>query len=118
MFIFLEDHSKGLSIFTILAGLGGSMGYSLGGINWEATAIGELFGGNIKTVFSIVTILFVLSCCITLTSFREIPLRKMEADELLRPLSRAIVKKELERNNNALAIITEVPKDYSFSNYE
>lgn len=36
-----EDHAKGLSTFTIMAGLGGFMGYSLGGINWEETAIGE-----------------------------------------------------------------------------
>lgn len=82
------------------------MGYSLGGINWEQTAIGELFGGNIKTVFSIVTILFVLSCSITLVSFREIPLQIMEADDLLRPLSRTIVKKELQRNNNAVSIVS------------
>lgn len=38
----LEDHAKGLSTFTVMAGLGGFMGYSLGGINWDATAIGIL----------------------------------------------------------------------------
>lgn len=37
-----EDHAKGLSTFTIMAGLGGFMGYSLGGINWDATAIGKM----------------------------------------------------------------------------
>lgn len=36
-----EDHAKGLSTFTIMAGLGGFMGYSLGGINWEETTIGN-----------------------------------------------------------------------------
>lgn len=40
---FLEDHAKGLSTFTIMAGLGGFMGYSLGGINWDETAIGNLY---------------------------------------------------------------------------
>lgn len=35
-----EDHAKGLSTFTIMAGLGGFMGYSLGGINWDETVIG------------------------------------------------------------------------------
>lgn len=34
------DHAKGLSMFTIMAGLGGFMGYSLGAINWEETAFG------------------------------------------------------------------------------
>lgn len=36
-----EDHAKGLSTFTIMAGLGGFMGYSLGGINWDETIIGN-----------------------------------------------------------------------------
>lgn len=35
-----EDHAKGLTTFTIMAGLGGFMGYSLGGINWDETFIG------------------------------------------------------------------------------
>lgn len=35
-----EDHARGLSTFTIMAGLGGFMGYSLGGINWDNTSIG------------------------------------------------------------------------------
>lgn len=37
-----EDHAKGLSTFTIMAGLGGFMGYSMGGINWDNTWIGKL----------------------------------------------------------------------------
>lgn len=38
---FPEDHARGLSTFTIMAGLGGFFGYGLGGINWDATAIGK-----------------------------------------------------------------------------
>lgn len=102
-----EDHARGLSIFTVLAGFGGFMGYSLGGIDWESTFIGELIGSNVKTVFTIVTFLFLISCAVTMFSFREIPLKLMEADELLRPLSRAVVKQELERNQS-LFIIKEV----------
>lgn len=36
-----EDHGKGLSTFTIMAGLGGFMGYLLGAIDWGNTAIGR-----------------------------------------------------------------------------
>lgn len=36
-----EDHALGLSTFTIMAGLGGFMGYSMGGINWDATYLGK-----------------------------------------------------------------------------
>ena len=33
---FAEDHAVGLSSFTIMAGLGGSLGYAMGGLNWGA----------------------------------------------------------------------------------
>ncbi len=29
-----DDHAVGLSTFTIMAGLGGSLGYAMGGLNW------------------------------------------------------------------------------------
>ena len=35
-FYFLEDHAIGLATFTIMAGLGGSLGYAMGGIDWGA----------------------------------------------------------------------------------
>lgn len=39
-FLVTEDHARGLSTFTVMAGLGGFFGYALGGINWDATSIG------------------------------------------------------------------------------
>jgi len=91
-----EDHARGLSTFTIMAGLGGCMGYAMGGINWDVTAIGELIyfifqfkvidfilfclisgimlGGHVKAVFTIITIIFVVCVSATITSFREIPI--------------------------------------------
>jgi len=107
--IILEDHAKGLSTFTIMAGVGGFLGYSVGGINWENTAIGLFLGGNYKTVFVIVAIVFTLSVLCTVTSFREIPLKLIESDELLRPVTQAQIKKELAQNNNPIYIIKESP---------
>ena len=46
-----EDHARGLSTFTIMAGLGGCMGYAMGGINWDATAIGNK--NNLETELKI-----------------------------------------------------------------
>lgn len=69
-----EDHAKGLSTFTIMAGLGGFMGYSMGGINWDATAIGRKLGGHVKAVFTIITFIFIACVSFTVTSFKEIPL--------------------------------------------
>lgn len=95
-----------------MAGFGGFLGYSLGGINWEETRIGEFMGGNVKTVFSIVTIIFLISSVLTLTSFREIPLLMMEKDSKLKPISHTDVKKEKEKNNKNVYTVAQV--NYKF----
>lgn len=77
--MFAEDHAKGLSTFTIMAGLGGFMGYSLGGIDWDDTVIGVMLGGHVRAVFTLVTIIFIICVSATVTSFREIPLWRLEA---------------------------------------
>jgi len=41
-FLVPDDHARGLSTFTIMAGMGGSLGYALGAINWDVTALGKL----------------------------------------------------------------------------
>ncbi|XP_059219473.1 proton-associated sugar transporter A [Stomoxys calcitrans] len=69
-----DDHAKGLSTFTIMAGLGGFMGYSMGGINWDATSIGRRLGGHVKAVFTIITVIFIICVSLTISSFKEIPL--------------------------------------------
>ncbi|XP_063532803.1 proton-associated sugar transporter A [Cydia strobilella] len=82
-----EDHAKGLSTFTIMAGLGGFMGYALGGINWDETRLGELFGGHVRAVFSLITVIFVVCVTATVTSFKEIPLGELQEQEEFRKLA-------------------------------
>lgn len=76
-----EDHARGLSTFTIMAGLGGFMGYGLGGINWDATAIGVMLGGHLHATFTLITIIFIICVAYTITSFKEIPLEVLERDQ-------------------------------------
>ena len=40
---FLEDHAIGLSTFTIMAGLGGSLGYAMGGLDWGVLGIAVIW---------------------------------------------------------------------------
>ena len=78
----------GLSTFTVMAGLGGSMGYAMGGLDWGA--LGSLFGGHVRSVvigelsgnyillcrlvFTLVLFIFIGCVTATITSFNEIPL--------------------------------------------
>ncbi|XP_068207110.1 membrane-associated transporter protein isoform X2 [Palaemon carinicauda] len=73
-----EDHAVGLSTFTIMAGLGGGLGYAMGGINWNVTFIGWLLGGQVRAVFTLVTFIFIACVFSTLYSFKEIPLDILE----------------------------------------
>uniref|UniRef100_A0A182NAG7 Major facilitator superfamily associated domain-containing protein n=1 Tax=Anopheles dirus TaxID=7168 RepID=A0A182NAG7_9DIPT len=75
-----EDHARGLSTFTIMAGLGGFMGYSLGGIDWDNTALGIVLGGHVRAVFSLITVIFIVCVLCTVTSFGEIPLWILEEE--------------------------------------
>ena len=78
-----DDHARGLSTFTIMAGLGGAMGYSLGGINWDATKIGVMLGGHVRAVFTLITFIFIICVTVTITSFREIPLAMLESFSII-----------------------------------
>ncbi|KAL5286666.1 hypothetical protein ACFFRR_007965 [Megaselia abdita] len=101
------EQNKGLSTFSIMAGVGGTFGYALGGVDWEKTSVGAALGGNIPTVFTIVTVVFVLCYITTLTSFREIPLPLLEKDELLKPLTLSSLKKQLAKENEKLKYIKD-----------
>ena len=76
-----EDHSCGLTSFTVMAGLGGSVGYLMGGIDWEATSFGTALGGHVRVVFTFVLVMYILSVSLTVTSFKEIPLNELEITE-------------------------------------
>lgn len=71
-----EDHASGLSTFTIMAGLGGSLGYLLGGVDWEQTHLEHDLGGHVRIVFTVVTIVYIVSVLLTVTSVAEIPIER------------------------------------------
>ncbi|XP_028177520.1 proton-associated sugar transporter A isoform X1 [Ostrinia furnacalis] len=99
-----EDHAKGLSTFTVMAGLGGFFGYALGGINWDETRLGELFGGHVRAVFSLITIIFIFCVSATVTSFKEIPLEELNYQDEFRKLA------QTERNQESFDAGDEGPE--------
>ncbi|KAK2145114.1 hypothetical protein LSH36_701g00035 [Paralvinella palmiformis] len=72
-----EDHSAGLSTFTIMAGMGGSLGYVMGGVNWRSTTFGESMGDHVRVVFSLVLVIYIVSVLLTISAIKEIPLDKL-----------------------------------------
>lgn len=72
-----EDHSPGLTTFTVMAGLGGCLGYIMGGIDWNAVGVSRRFGGHVQVVFLVVLVAYVICVLLTVTSFKEIPLDEL-----------------------------------------
>ena len=80
IFFIAEDHAVGLSTFTIMAGLGGSLGYAMGAVNWGSLDV--LFGGHVRLVFTLVLGIFIACVNSTLTSFAEIPLDVLASSQV------------------------------------
>jgi len=101
-----EDHAIGLATFTIMAGLGGSLGYAMGGIDWGT--LGTFFGGHVRFVFTIVLFIFIFCVLTTITSFNEIPL-----DILTNPFKRKSVSTQGQQQNDES---THLNKEYLNTN--
>lgn len=69
-----EDHSAGLTTFTIMAGFGGSVGYIMGGMDWSGKGKLDGLEDHVRVVFVVVLVFFVICVALTVTSFKEVPL--------------------------------------------
>ncbi|XP_055619824.1 proton-associated sugar transporter A-like [Toxorhynchites rutilus septentrionalis] len=90
----LDDHTRILTMAMVIGGIGGTVGYLLGGVNWLQTDIGSAIGSNEATVFAAVVIVLLLGMLSTVTSFREVSLPQLEKDEMLRPITKAMFEAE------------------------
>ncbi len=71
-----EDHPKGLAIVTVMGGVGGTIGYIMGGIDWGGNANGSLIL-HARIVFTIVLFVCVICVMTTVFSMKEMPLEKL-----------------------------------------
>ncbi|GAB1610937.1 solute carrier family 45 member 4-like [Argonauta hians] len=75
-----EEHNTGITTFTIMAGVGGSVGYIMGGIDWKNQAFGDAFESHVRTVFMVVLGIFIPCVLLTVTSNKETPLAELDID--------------------------------------
>lgn len=89
-----SDHSIGLSMFTVMAGAGGAIGYLLGGIPWAELSSNptssklslnssdyddnyyqeDMANDHKEMLFTFVAVIYVICALISISSFKEIPL--------------------------------------------
>lgn len=114
-----DDHARGLTTFTVLAGFGGFIGYLLGSFDWTNIEIfdffqGSLFDGHVQAFYTITAVLFTICMLITITTFREVPLPVVELIDMYPDTGdgdRNILHKELKE----ITPIIQKPNSYGCS---
>ncbi|XP_070768294.1 solute carrier family 45 member 4 [Enoplosus armatus] len=69
-----EEQDMALNIHAFSAGLGGAVGYMLGGLDWTGTALGRAFKSQEQVLFLFAGIIFIISVILHMLSIPEQPL--------------------------------------------
>ncbi|XP_070691208.1 solute carrier family 45 member 4-like isoform X2 [Pempheris klunzingeri] len=68
-----EEQDMALNIHAFSAGLGGAVGYMLGGLDWKGTALGRAFRSQEQVLFLFAGIIFIISVTLHMLSIPEKP---------------------------------------------
>ncbi|XP_044215567.1 solute carrier family 45 member 4 isoform X1 [Thunnus albacares] len=68
-----EEQDMALNIHAFSAGLGGAVGYMLGGLDWTGTALGRAFKSQEQVLFLFAGIIFIISVTLHMFSIPERP---------------------------------------------
>eukprot|EP00066_Takifugu_rubripes_P014710 XP_011603976.1 PREDICTED: solute carrier family 45 member 4-like [Takifugu rubripes] len=68
-----EEQDMALNIHAFSAGLGGAVGYMLGGLDWTGTALGRAFKSQEQVLFLFASFIFIISVTLHLFSIPEQP---------------------------------------------
>uniref|UniRef100_A0A8D3BB46 Solute carrier family 45 member 4b n=1 Tax=Scophthalmus maximus TaxID=52904 RepID=A0A8D3BB46_SCOMX len=68
-----EEQDMALNIHAFSAGLGGAVGYMLGGLDWTGTALGQAFKSQEQVLFMFAAIIFIISVTLHMFSIPERP---------------------------------------------
>ncbi|XP_067304570.1 solute carrier family 45 member 4 [Pseudorasbora parva] len=66
-----EEQDVALNIHAFSAGLGGALGYMLGGLDWTNTVLGRAFKAQEQVLFFFAAIIFIISATLHLFSIKE-----------------------------------------------
>uniref|UniRef100_A0AAX7SLN3 Solute carrier family 45 member 4b n=1 Tax=Astatotilapia calliptera TaxID=8154 RepID=A0AAX7SLN3_ASTCA len=68
-----DEQDIALNIHAFSAGLGGAIGYMLGGLDWTGTALGQAFQSQEQVLFMFAAIVFIISVTLHMFSIPEQP---------------------------------------------
>uniref|UniRef100_A0A8C2WU79 Solute carrier family 45 member 4 n=1 Tax=Cyclopterus lumpus TaxID=8103 RepID=A0A8C2WU79_CYCLU len=74
-----DEQDMALNIHAFSAGLGGAVGYMLGGLDWTGTALGQAFKSQEQVLFLFAGIIFIISVTLHMFSIPEQPFEDASA---------------------------------------
>ncbi|XP_072535590.1 solute carrier family 45 member 4 [Salminus brasiliensis] len=77
-----EEQDMALNVHAFSAGLGGAVGYMLGGLDWTNTLLGRAFKAQEQVLFFFAAIIFVISVTLHLFSIKERPYNPHQQEAL------------------------------------
>ncbi|XP_063401113.1 solute carrier family 45 member 3-like isoform X1 [Mytilus trossulus] len=77
-----QQHEQIFTIYSQMVSCGGFLGYLVTAIDWNSMSIGHFFGSQEKTVFSVLTVLFLLLFTTTIIVAKEEPLSERVSSHL------------------------------------
>lgn len=94
-----DFHSRGLNVFTVMAGLAGILSFSLGFINWKNTLLGKVVQDSTVIGFGLVIILSAIFLTIGVTSVKEVPYKKTNGKSKRKAVEDGILNQDRKDNN-------------------
>ncbi|NXX79554.1 S45A2 protein, partial [Urocolius indicus] len=70
-----QDKEKGLHYHALFTGLGGSLGYLTGAVDWGHTVLGHAMASEFQVIFFFAALVFLICLIVHLHSIPEVPLR-------------------------------------------
>lgn len=100
-----SDHARGLATFSFMAGLGGAVGYMIGGIPWKPPEPNDPVSGQVRIVFGIVLGIFIIAVSMTITAEREKTLFELNPNEKRK--KKKYTQMQEERENMEMGILEQ-----------
>ena len=73
-----DQYERVFIVYSLMVSLGGFMGYLITAMDWNSTAVGDMFRSQEKTVFSLLTIIFTFLLSATMMVAHEMPISSSE----------------------------------------
>ncbi|XP_077998207.1 membrane-associated transporter protein-like [Glandiceps talaboti] len=112
-----NDIERGMNIRALLTGLGGGIGYVIGGIDWMKTPLGPALGSQVRVIYVFNLAVCLVAFTLTLFSVKETPLKKVRTLDNIQEDRQALLSNEADDDDVTGIKYGGEKKNYGSINY-